>query len=308
MKYAGESYSDLGKKIKAIRLDAGMTQAELAKDIVTRNMLSRIENGEALPSVQTLCRLAEKLGVQPGYLLDDRDDGTKRKNERLLSMIKKEFASGNYDICLQYCRSLEHFGEEKSKIHARSLYLLGIQKMLGNYPVKEAQWLISEALKSEDFLDKSMKVEGKVYRALLDGFAFAYESGREESFIVRLKSFASAPCDIAIFSSAIAYSLKKTDNNLDNLLPLLLFENQAYTAILSGLTELKAGRYTTAYSKFVEALSGKLPSPIRCFVLTLLENTSVSLNEFDKAYSYMTMRKELVSKLLKKVEISEKYY
>ncbi len=308
MKYLGESYSDLSKKIKALRLDAAMTQSELAEGIITRNMLSRIENGEALPSVQTLCYLAEKLGVQPGYLLDDRDDGTKLKNERLLSMIKKEFASGNYDICLQYCHSLEYFSDEKAKIRAHSLYLLGIQKMFGNSPIKEAQWLISEALKSEDLLDKNMIVEGKVYRALLDGFVFASESGREESFIARLRSFASAPCDIAIFSSAIAYSEKKTDNNLEKLLPILIFENQAYMALLSGITEFKAERYTNAYSKFIEALSGTLPSPIRCFVLTLLEKTSVSLNEFENAYSYMTMRKELVSKLLKKVEISEKYY
>lgn len=308
MKYTGESYSDLGKKIKALRLDAGMSQAELAKGIITRNMLSRIENGEALPSVQTLCLLAENLGVQPGYLLDDRDDGTKLKNERLLSMIKNEFASGNYDICLQYCRSLEHFNDEKARIRARSLYLLGIDKMFMNAPIKETQWLISEALKHEDLLDKNMIVEGKVYRALLDGFVFASESGREESFITRIRNFASAPCDIVTFSSVIAYSEKKTDNNLEKLLPILLFENQAYMAILSGITELKAERYTTAYSKFVEALSGMLPSPIRCFVLTLLERTSVSLNEFEKAYSYMSMRKELVSKLLKKVEISEKYY
>lgn len=308
MKYVGESYSDLGKKIKALRIDAGMTQAELAKDIVTRNMLSRIENGEALPSIQTLCYLAEKLGVQPGYLLDDRDDGTKIKNERLLSMIKKEFASGNYDICLQYCRSLEHFYEDKARIRAHSLYLLGTEKMLGNSPIKEAQWLISEALKSEELLDKYMIVEGKVYRALLDGFAFSSESGKEESFLVRLKNFAPGPCDIATFSSAISYSEKKSDNTLDRLLSVLIFENQAYMAVLSGITELKAERYTSAYSKFVEAMSGTLPSPIRCFVLTLLEKTSVSLNEFEKAYSYMTMRKELVSKLLKKVEISEKYY
>lgn len=308
MKYTGESYSDLGKKIKALRLDAGMSQAELAKGIITRNMLSRIENGQALPSIQTLCYLSERLGVQPGYLLDDRDDGTVKKSERLLSIIKKEFASGNFDICIQYCRSLEHFHDEKVKILAHSLYYLGIEKLFDNSPIKEAQWLISEALKSEEMLCEKMIVEGKVYRALLDGFAFSPESGKEESLIARLKAFAVAPCDVAIFSSLIAFSDKKAENILEKLVPTLIFENNAYPSILIGINELKAERYSSAYSKFIEAISGSLPSPIRCFVLTLLERTSIALKEFEKAYSYMTMRKELVSKLLKRVEISEKFY
>lgn len=61
----------LGANIKAARLSAGLTQGELAGENVTRNMLSRIENGAALPSIPTLCTIAEHLGIPPGALLGD---------------------------------------------------------------------------------------------------------------------------------------------------------------------------------------------------------------------------------------------
>jgi transcriptional regulator with XRE-family HTH domain len=55
-----------------------MTQQELAGEYITRNMLSRIENGFALPSIPTLLYLAEKLGVPAGYLLADETEEKER--------------------------------------------------------------------------------------------------------------------------------------------------------------------------------------------------------------------------------------
>lgn len=61
----------LGANIKAARLSLGLTQGELTGDDLTRNMLSRIENGAALPSLPTLCTIAEKLGIPASALLGD---------------------------------------------------------------------------------------------------------------------------------------------------------------------------------------------------------------------------------------------
>ena len=58
----------LGQKIKAVRLERGMTQKELAGDTITRNMLSKIENDSATPSVRTLEHLAGALGLPTEYL------------------------------------------------------------------------------------------------------------------------------------------------------------------------------------------------------------------------------------------------
>ena len=68
----------LGQKIKAARLERGMTQKELVGDYITRNMLSKIENDSATPSVRTLEYLARALDLPTSYFLSDAavSDGT----------------------------------------------------------------------------------------------------------------------------------------------------------------------------------------------------------------------------------------
>lgn len=61
----------LGQKIKSARLARGMTQKELVGDAITRNMLSKIENDAATPSVRTLNYLARALDLPASYLLGD---------------------------------------------------------------------------------------------------------------------------------------------------------------------------------------------------------------------------------------------
>lgn len=53
---------ELGQKLKAARLEAGLSQRQLCGDIITRNMLSQIENGSARPSRATLQALCGRLG------------------------------------------------------------------------------------------------------------------------------------------------------------------------------------------------------------------------------------------------------
>ena len=44
---------ELGEKLRLTRLEAGLSQRALCGDEITRNMLSRIENGAARPSMKT---------------------------------------------------------------------------------------------------------------------------------------------------------------------------------------------------------------------------------------------------------------
>lgn len=61
----------LGQKIKEARIQQGRTQKELVGDAITRNMLSKIENDSAAPSVRTLEYLAGALNLPTGYFLSD---------------------------------------------------------------------------------------------------------------------------------------------------------------------------------------------------------------------------------------------
>jgi transcriptional regulator with XRE-family HTH domain len=62
----------LGVRIRAARLSLGMTLEELAQKVaVTRSFLSQIERGLASPSLTTLRRIANDLGVPVFLLLSD---------------------------------------------------------------------------------------------------------------------------------------------------------------------------------------------------------------------------------------------
>ena len=64
---------NLGEKIKKERLAKGLTQKELAGEVITRNMLSQIENGTATPSLQTLLYFANRLSLPAAYFLSQED-------------------------------------------------------------------------------------------------------------------------------------------------------------------------------------------------------------------------------------------
>lgn len=55
--------AELGRRIKEARIAKKMTQSQVVGNFITRNMLSQIENGNALPSVPTLEYLAEVLDL-----------------------------------------------------------------------------------------------------------------------------------------------------------------------------------------------------------------------------------------------------
>ena len=96
----------IGEKIRSLRVAKRMTQAELAGDQITRNMLSLIENGSALPSLQTVMYISERLSVPAGILLArESEELIYRKMTELLK-IKSRFNAGEYKICAAMCEDL----------------------------------------------------------------------------------------------------------------------------------------------------------------------------------------------------------
>ena len=63
---------ELGQRIKAARLEAGLSQRQLCGEYMTRNMLSLIENGAARPSMETLVFLAKALGKPVSFFLEEQ--------------------------------------------------------------------------------------------------------------------------------------------------------------------------------------------------------------------------------------------
>ena len=100
----------IGEKIKSLRVSKRMTQSELAGDQITRNMLSLIENGSALPSLQTIMYLSERLGVPAGILLARESEELLYKKMGELPKIKSRYKAGEYKLCAAMCEAI--VGEE----------------------------------------------------------------------------------------------------------------------------------------------------------------------------------------------------
>ena len=89
---------ELGQKLKAARLEANLSQRQLCDGIVTRNMLSQIENGAAHPSMDTLRHFAARLGKSISYFLED--EAVTSPNQTVMESARKCFKSADFAAVL----------------------------------------------------------------------------------------------------------------------------------------------------------------------------------------------------------------
>ncbi len=96
--------SVVGQKIRRVRLQKNLTQKDICASEITRNNLSLIESGKSLPSLPTLCLIAERLDVPVGYFLTvDAAEDAKFANFFALTDIKAAYSEGNYTKCIELC-------------------------------------------------------------------------------------------------------------------------------------------------------------------------------------------------------------
>ena len=78
----------LGQRLRLARLERGLSQRELCGDVITRNMLSQIENGSARPSMDTLRYLAGELGKPLSYFLEEH--AVTSPNQEVMAQARQE--------------------------------------------------------------------------------------------------------------------------------------------------------------------------------------------------------------------------
>ncbi len=140
--------SHIGERIRDIRQRKGITQAELVGDNVTRNMLSRIENGAALPSLPTLCAIAERLDIPVGALLGDLEDYVNRKlSDEIRGLLSQK----------KYTRAITAYNNSDQKIPNDDLATMMAKAHLGVAKECYLQGKLNMSLEhleeAEDFCD-----------------------------------------------------------------------------------------------------------------------------------------------------------
>ena len=210
----------LGQKIKAIRKEKGLTQAELVEDRITRNQLSLIENGINNPSISTLEFIAQRLNVPMSYFLSN-DDFSFHKCQKLVTKTETLLETEDYNsVAAEIEDFFNNVSSQESNIMGdfigRLYALLGIAYWKLNRP--EAKSTLLTAAKHLEGSDQ-ISYLSKTYNYL--GVIFDEENDIKQ----------------AEFYLSTAYNLI-TNVNLDNIILKL---NIAYNL---SFIYLKQERYT----------------------------------------------------------------
>ena len=115
---------NIGEKIKALRLSKMMTQADLAGDQITRNMLCTIERGAALPSLPTVCYIAERLNVPVGYLFAAENEEFAYRKMAAMPNVRRALGAEDYSGCIAIINAAlgDAFDDEIALIRAECEY------------------------------------------------------------------------------------------------------------------------------------------------------------------------------------------
>ena len=116
----------LGDKIRSVRLAKRMTQADVAEEKITRNMLSAIESDKAFPSLDTLLHIAAKLDLPVAYLLSDDDDLSVHKKNAVITEVRNAFSEKRFLDCISIIDSIGSIDDELAYILSYAYFELGI--------------------------------------------------------------------------------------------------------------------------------------------------------------------------------------
>ena len=106
---------ELGQRLKAARLEMGLSQRQLCGDVITRNMLSQIENGAARPSMDTLRYLAGALGKPLSFFLEE--NAVTSPNQAVMTQARKaQNSKAVLEILEEYREPDDVFDREKELI------------------------------------------------------------------------------------------------------------------------------------------------------------------------------------------------
>ena len=131
---------ELGQRLKAARLELGLSQRQLCGDVITRNMLSQIENGSARPSMDTLRYLAGELGKPLSFFLEE--NAVTSPNQAVMTRVRKaENSKEVLEILKEYRSPDEIFDREKELLTRLATLNLAEEAMAEERPIFAASLL-----------------------------------------------------------------------------------------------------------------------------------------------------------------------
>lgn len=93
--------SELGQRIRDLRVKLGLSQAHVAEGMLSASYLSLVESGRRTPAAAALAHIAEKLGTDPEYLKDGVDASVRTAARLALARAERALRDGHHGDAYQ---------------------------------------------------------------------------------------------------------------------------------------------------------------------------------------------------------------
>lgn len=296
----------IGQKVRKLRKERKMTQAQLAGDTITRNMLSLIENDAASPSLQTLQYLSEKLEVSPAYFFDSEGIITEGLIAHHNEEIKEAYFNKKYEKAAElfdryYGVKTKYLTDEILLIAAESTMWTGKQKILKGAFESGSEFLT----RSRDYCSRC-----PYNTEWIEAHIYLYESIVENT-----------DCPIQALDKDYSFKIRRTtDSELYNYLYAIrllddgkgddaahfLKHNRLIDAghkdhinakfiLLSDSQLLKRQALESLTDMIKRAPTYALDAISRYLILKDIEYAARSIDNYEMAYKYASMRLKIIS-------------
>ncbi len=291
---------NIGAKIKKLRTAKLMTQAELAGTEITRNMLSRIENGSANPSLETICYLAERLHVSPGFLLaEEGDDRIYFKQNEILN-VKKALIAEDYQIAKDICRNSESDDDDELCLILAEANAGLAREAFAAGDLRQCAELWDEALEACGetlYRTDHLVAEAGVYFRYMHRISATLGSNvLDEEEINLFPSLTDAFCRYAVMLD----ELEGEGYGLAASLGRFVRSDSVFSYHLSAKRAMEEKNFSAAYEYLHRILTDEesVPKPVLYFVFCDLEICCREREDFKGAYEYANNKLVLMQQLL----------
>lgn len=296
---------NIGKKIKKIRVEKLMTQSELSNGIVTRNMLSQIENGTAQPSLSTIISISKRLGVPAGYLLSEGDEEFVYIKSRVMRDIRKSYRDKNFELCRDICvTSFDQFDDEIELILTDCCIGSAEENIKGGKLYAACQ-LLDDALRhSSNTIYSTVTQKNRIYIMfhLLKSISPALDSDEIDTeigaSILNPSLFGDVFCKyIAVtFGNKNSVDISKIMYNTDELSE----EDKLFIAHIKARACIRSGEYKKAIAILKSIMDGEtVPSRLLLFICCGdMEKCCKEMEDYRGAYEFSNNKMEILEHML----------
>lgn len=290
----------IGEKIKNLRKMRNLTQNELSGTSVTRNMISQIERGSALPSLPTIKHIAEKLGVDAGYFLCDDDNLIKYLLIEEKDKIRECYRSGDYKKCLELCRDFEGYKDDELNLILCECYSALARECLRVGKLESAKKYFE---KSDHFSKQSVyastnhEINGfyvSVINSILSENFTALVSPLE--YVDKHRNFIDLCLSIYIVNLITAGMPDRAASIYDTV----KIKNQLFREYINAKLSMANYNFTRAKQLFTSIIDNaeknKVPMPLMYMVISDLEICNKALSDYHGAYECANRKIKYISR------------